>query len=192
VATAADGSGAASGGDPVKGTLSLLIGAHQVLVHPVCVVIAYRMLYRSWPAWWQLACIVVHDWGYIGCSDMDGPRGKRHPELGARIAGRLFGDEAHDWCLYHSRSRAKADGAEPSALCWADKLASALLPWWLYLPGAWLSGELSEYREQADAYWRKTAGADGVPWSGSHREWHTWMRQRLASKAWTHNLEQVA
>lgn len=35
-----------------------------------------------WPA---------HRWGYLGCRDMDGPEGGPHPELGATIAGRLFG-----------------------------------------------------------------------------------------------------
>lgn len=175
----------------MRGTLSLLIGAHQLVVHPACVVIAFRMLYRCWPTWRQLVCIVIHDWGYIGCPEMDGPCGKRHPELGARIALRLFGITAHNWCLYHSRSRAKADGVEPSTLCWADKLASALLPWWAYLPGAWLSGELDEYRELADAYWRKTAGRDGVPWSGSHREWHAWMTSYMRQRAYSRNGELV-
>jgi len=74
------------------GTRSLLFGVHQFAIHPIIVFIAWWKLYgfpfdpRLW------VCFVVHDWGYWGKQDMDGPVGEAHPTVGARIAGFLF-----DW-----------------------------------------------------------------------------------------------
>lgn len=47
---------------------------------------------------------------------------------------------------YHSRFLSKRDNEEPSKLCYADKLAIALTPWWLYIPMVRLTGEIREYR----------------------------------------------
>jgi hypothetical protein len=47
--------------------------------------------------------------------------------------------------LYHSRFMAWKHGARPSRLCAADKLATALEPWWLYVARATLTGEIREY-----------------------------------------------
>ena len=57
---------------------------------------------------------------------------------------------------YHSRSIANAENAKPSRLCYADKLAFAITPEWLYLPYAGASGELMEYMiaaQQCDGVW---------------------------------------
>lgn len=127
------------------GTKTLLFGAHQFVLHPVMVAIAWTRLYgvpydpRLWIAF------VVHDLGYVGRRDLDGPEGEAHVELGARIMARLFGPAWGDFCRYHSRFRASADGRRVSRLCLADKLAVALMPAWLYLPLARLSGEIHEY-----------------------------------------------
>ena len=51
--------------------------------------------------------------------------------------------------IIHSRFYAREHGANPSALCAADKLAVALTPAWLYLPMAWVTGELQEYMTRA-------------------------------------------
>ena len=155
-----------------RGTKSLLFGVHQFLWHPFTVWLAWVWLYRRTPTWRECLCILVHDWGYWGCSAMDDERGEGHPELGARIAGRLLGQEYHDLVLLHSRHYSRRLGREPSALCWADKLSIVCEPWWLYLPRAWASGELGEYREMA-------AGAGVVPIEASHREWHRIIRDRL-------------
>lgn len=72
------------------GTKSLLYGAHCFFIHPWFVLIAWIKLYgfpfdpRIWIA------IFVHDFGYWGKPDMDGPRGKTHPLLGAHIMHTLF------------------------------------------------------------------------------------------------------
>jgi hypothetical protein len=59
-------------------------------------------VYRAWkslydhPNWREVICIIIHDWGYWYAPNMDGLEGQRHPELGARIARRLLGDEYGD------------------------------------------------------------------------------------------------
>lgn len=132
------------------GTKSVLFGAHQFLIHPLFVARAWWRLYGfPWdPRLW--VAFFVHDLGYIGLSNLEGPEGARHPELGARLLG-IFdrfgrgGRQWHDFCLLHSRYYAKAVGRPPSRLCAADKLALALTPAWLYLPMARASGEIGEY-----------------------------------------------
>jgi hypothetical protein len=170
-----------------RGTLSVLVGAHQFLIHPVFVAIAWTRLYgfptdpRLWIAF------VVHDLGYWDKAAMDDAEGERHPELGARIMGRLFGSKWADFTLLHSRFYAKHLGQTISRLCVADKLSVILEPAWLYLPRVMLSGELSEYLTHARAAFvgqGKYAGERTKP-VGNPKEWfigmrdfmHTWVQQ---------------
>jgi hypothetical protein len=121
---------------------------------------------------------------------MDDEDGEKHPEFAANIAQRLFdkydvfvrregfamvirSQEYHDLCLYHSRHYARIFGREPSRLCWADKLSILYEPWWFYLPRAWASGELKEYRILA-------AKAEFVPETKSHKEWYKWIQAKLS------------
>jgi hypothetical protein len=128
----------------------------------------------------------IHDLGYWGSPNMDGPEGERHPEWAARVMARLF-DRRTDrivltrrnhvdehgrprmwdvrslgrwgrFVLFHSRFYAKQSGEQPSRLCIADKLAVALEPWWLYLPRVNLTGEIDEYMELAKARAEKGEG----------------------------------
>lgn len=105
----------------------------------------YRKLHCSlWdPRLW--AAFFLHDLGYWGKPNMDGPEGERHPELGARIMRRLFGEGWAAFCLYHSRYYAEMDRASISPLCVADKLVIALTPAWLALPLMRATGEIEEY-----------------------------------------------
>lgn len=180
-----------------KGTKSILFGVHQFLWHPLTVFLAWIWLFRSLPTWREAVCIVIHDWGYWGKANMDDEEGEKHPELGADIAHKLLDERVvqygfecpggrlisfrsrtlkentfHDLCLYHSRHYARNAGVEPSKLCWADKLSIMFEPWWLYLPRAWASGELSEYRAIA-------AGTGFISLSASNREWFAWLQKRL-------------
>lgn len=157
-----------------RGTKSLLFGVHQVFFHPLTVFLAWVWLYRKLPSWRESVCIVIHDWGYWGKSNMDGAEGESHPEAGARIAGYLFGPGYHDLCLFHSRHYARNVGKEPSRLCWADKMSILFDPWWLYLPRAWASGELHEYRQIADQ-------TGFLPLSAGSRVWYRWLRERLVT-----------
>ena len=88
------------------GTKSLLFGVHQFFWHPLTVYRAWKRLYGR-PNLRESICIFVHDWGYWRAGDMDGSIGGLHPEVGARIIGRLFDDAHRDLVLLHSRRYAK-------------------------------------------------------------------------------------
>ncbi len=72
------------------GTRSLLFGVHQFILHPIFLFIAWWRLYGfPWdPRLW--VAFFVHDLGYFGKPNMDGPEGEEHPILGARIVEYLF------------------------------------------------------------------------------------------------------
>lgn len=134
------------------GTRSLLFGAHCFFVHPWFVALAWWKLW-GFPRdirWWF--AFFLHDIGYWGKPNMDGPEGETHPVLGATLMHLLFDEHYwvnsgpwYDFCLYHSRYYARMKGKPISRLCVADKLSFALTPKWLYLPMVWLTGELREY-----------------------------------------------
>lgn len=140
------------------GSKSVLFGAHCFLLHPWFVAAAWWRLYgfpwdpRLWAAFW------LHDLGYAGKPNMDGPEGERHVEWAGNVMGHLFGPVWKDFCLYHSRFYAKRDGRPFSRLCVADKMAIVLTPAWLYLPMVRCTGEIREYLELA-----KTRTAAGEP-----------------------------
>ena len=127
------------------GTKSVLFGAHCFLIHGFFVARGWWTLWGfPWdPRLW--AAFFLHDLGYLGCGDMDGREGEEHVHLGATIMGLLFGDSWADFTLRHSRYWAKKHGVNVSKLCYADKLAFAMTPGWLYLPMARATGELAEY-----------------------------------------------
>jgi len=157
------------------GTKSLLIGVHQILWHPFTVYRAWTRLYGR-PTVREAICILLHDWGYWGSSEMDGANGVRHPEVGAAVVGFFFGDAHRELVLLHSRRYAREHGRDPSKLCWADKLSIVYEPDWFYLLRARASGELDEYRRQA------------LNWIGpdkSDREWLLWVKRRFAKAALT-------
>jgi hypothetical protein len=157
------------------GTRSLLFGVHQVLWHPLTVLRAWWRLYGR-PSWREVVCIIVHDWGYWAAPNMDGEEGEQHPELAARLALRWFGAREYHLCLFHSRHYARRLDAEPSPLCWADKLSIVYDPAWFYLLRARASGELTEYRQVA-------AAAGVVPLTASDREWFAVIRARFKRAA---------
>jgi len=129
------------------GTKSILFGVHQFAIHPWFVAWAWWRLYGfPWdPRLW--IAFFLHDLGYWGKPNMNGPEGETHPNWAADVMGELFGAEWSVLCRYHSRFLAKKYRHDYSRLCVADKLALALTPAWLYLPLAKLSGELQEYME---------------------------------------------
>jgi len=168
------------------GTKSVLFGAHQFMLHPIFVFIAWWKLYgfpfdpRLWLAF------VVHDLGYWDKLNMDGAEGEKHVEFGANVMARLFGPAWGELCLYHSRFYAKRDGKQFSRLCVADKLAVVLEPWWLYLPRVWLSGELWEYMALAggknDSKYKGEPNSEYVSMqldTGTIRGWHRGMTAYL-------------
>jgi hypothetical protein len=162
------------------GTKSVLFGAHCFFLHPFLLAWAWTRRHgfpldpRLWVAFF------VHDLGYLGKPNMDGPEGETHPELGARIMHFLFDFTTidgyfwndieheympiyrrefgwHDFCLYHSRFYAKREGRDPSKLCFVDKEVIILTPTWLYVFLTRLTGEILEYTKRA-------TGAEIVGW----------------------------
>lgn len=155
------------------GTKSLLFGVHQFAWHPFTVWLAWVRLYREFPTWRECICILIHDWGYWGCEHMDDAKGEQHPAVGARLALWIFRDQKyHDLVLRHSRFLCKKIGCEPSKLCWADKFSMMSDPQWFYLIRARASGELAEYRSNADERGFMTIYA-------SDRAWHSKLVQLL-------------
>ena len=71
------------------GTRSVLFGVHQFIWHPLTVAAAWRQVEGRWPSWWEWIAIFAHDIGYIGCTDMDGESGRRHPVKGAQITANV-------------------------------------------------------------------------------------------------------
>ena len=188
------------------GTKSVLFGAHCFLIHGFFVA-------RGWSALWGFpwdlrlwAAFFLHDLGYLGSTTMEGPRGEEHVHVGARIMGLFFGDQWADFTRRHSRYWSKRHGVSVSQLCYADKLAFAMMPSWLYLPMARASGELAEYMEKSQ---HRQAGAaafterertqleSGDPscWlNGLQSYTRRWVEEHQAGKAdtWTVVADRVA
>ena len=86
------------------GTKSVLWGVHAFWWHPLMVAMAWVKLF-GWP-WdprvWM--AFFVHDLGYWGCPNMDGPEGKKHPEVGARIM-HVFDGYRTEYCKVTNPSK---------------------------------------------------------------------------------------
>lgn len=202
------------------GTRSLLFGVHQMFIHPWFVAWAWYQLYGlrrvrfTWahdprtgessgafaslldPRLW--IAFFLHDIGYWGKPNMDGPEGERHPYVGAQIMGEIFGPEWFTFVLAHSRFLAKQLGIQPSPLCIADKLAITLPPRWLYLLQARLTGEIHEYMAKSGRN-----NETGSKYAGMHlgtetqQQWHRdmcayvlrWVEEHKDGRAdtWTPN-----
>jgi len=113
-----------------EGTKSYLIGCHQFLLHPIWVLMAWRLEYKSWPGWWEVVCIFLHDIGHIGKQYLSDPKQKaEHWKLGAKIADRLFGGKGFLMIAGHNTH----SGYPRSRLYIPDKRSWIVAPmWWLY------------------------------------------------------------
>lgn len=153
------------------GTKSILFGAHCFLIHPVIIFIAWWKLYGfPWdPRLW--IAFFVHDLGYWGKPNMDGPEGQTHPELGAKIMS-IFGKEWADFTRDHSRFYAEIRNVNFSRLCVADKLAIGIEPQWLYLPRVIWTGEVLEYIQMSCKSFMT------IP------EWNLWVKKYLTDWAY--------
>jgi len=132
------------------GTRSLIFGCHQFIIHPFFILKAWRIIYKGhYPPgrWWERWLVALtHDWGYWGCATMDGFCGDDHSKFGARIIYEITKDLWwYEEVLYHSRFYAARMGAVPSTFCWVDKLAITIMPRYLWVILAKLSGEGREY-----------------------------------------------
>lgn len=128
------------------GTKTLLFGVHQFILHPVLVLIAWIKLYRSFPSWRELFCIMIHDWGYWGRPSLKNADGDKHPEFGARIATWLLGKEWGNFILGHSSFYIKRNKIKKSKLHNPDKYWHCMIPLWFYKVLSVPSGEFAHYR----------------------------------------------
>ncbi len=111
-----------------QGTWSVLFGCHS-LMHSLVVLVAWIKVYRSFPAFWELVCIFLHDIGHWGKNYLDDYElKKQHGELGAKIARVLFGQKGYDLIIGHN----PYNGAPRSRLYMPDKYSWVIVPvWWL-------------------------------------------------------------
>ena len=147
---------------PAIGSRTVLLGVHCAVIHPWFVAWGWWRLY-GWPRDLRLwVAFFLHDIGYWGQPNLDGPAGQHHPERGGQIMAGLFGPAWGQFTLYHSRHYARLAGRPVSPLCAADKLATTLYPWWLYGGLARLSGELDGYLDLANQH--GFVGREGHAW----------------------------
>lgn len=148
-----------------QGTRSLLVGCHQFIWHPLLVIVGWVLWHNSFPRFWELVCIFIHDWGVWGTDYLDGPDNKvRHPERGANIAKRFFGEKGWMLIAGHSLEYIKGwDAVHPdlqppdlevSDLFYADKYSwlitpNFLLTWQHRVEGLRIEGNNQVVRQMA-------------------------------------------
>ncbi|MEW6614008.1 MAG: hypothetical protein AB1401_00830 [Thermodesulfobacteriota bacterium] len=148
------------------GRKSLLFGCHQFILHPIFVLIAWIRLY-GWPRnKWIYVGILIHDWGYWFSSGYNSVFDSDFDIHTVWAYSKLLSQDrkAAEECLYHSRFLAIQRKKTPSRLCWADKMASAIMPSWLWALLAWLSGEGDIYR--------------------NNRKYETYRDEKISLKEW--------
>ena len=131
-----------------EGTKSYLIGCHQFLLHPLWVLLAWRLEYKKWPRWWEIICIFLHDVGICGRQYLSDDNAKKgHWRKGAEWSryvmyrftrnrspwienGRARWHNAFDFCGGHCPEESNYT---VSKLSRADKRSWLVAPmWWLW------------------------------------------------------------
>jgi len=105
------------------------------------VLLAWRLEYESWPKWWEVICIFLHDCGICGRQYLSDDTAKNgHWELGADLATKIVwklsginrnyakGVYVFELCAGHTQE----SGFPESKLARADKRS------WLVAPMIWL------------------------------------------------------
>lgn len=137
-----------------EGTRSYLIGCHQFFLHPLFVLLAWKLEYHSRPKWWEIICIFLHDIGICQRQYLSNDKAKvGHWEQGAKLVCRIVGtiiDDSRYWvwnrkkdpwempfwmqayllCAGHCPEES---GFPESKLSRADKRSWLVAPmWWLW------------------------------------------------------------
>lgn len=107
-----------------QGTISILFGCHGP-IHSIFVLISWIKLYKSFPKFWQLVCIFLHDVGHFGKNYLDNVAEKnKHWIGGAKLAQKLFGIKGFLFIAGHCGN----SGYEKSKLYKADKYSWHIMP----------------------------------------------------------------
>jgi hypothetical protein len=148
-----------------EGTISYFIGCHHFFLHPLFVLIAWVKEYRSWPDFYELCCIFLHDIGHLGKQYLSDPAQKaEHWKLGASIAGQLFGAKGFLLVAGHSKN----SGYPRSKLFIPDKKSWIVAPGWWLRSNSWFENFGSAFTEPGR--WKALCienAANGFP-KGSH------------------------
>lgn len=100
-----------------------------------------------------MVCILLHDIGYIRQNIIDGKEDK-HPEMGAKICGQIFGKEYYILCISHSRDYANKFGLKLSKLGYSDKYSVFVTPNLFYLIVGYFGGEAKiEFEDTKNMKW---------------------------------------
>ena len=111
----------------LEGLRSIVFGYHNIILHGLFVSLAWIKIYRKVPTAREFICILLHDIGYILQDEVESMNDK-HPLLGAKICGKLFGHRYYALCIGHSRAFAMKRNIELSRLCYADKYCVLIMP----------------------------------------------------------------
>ncbi len=153
-----------------EGTKSYLIGCHQFLTHPFFVLIAWRLEYKSWPKWWELICIFLHDIGICKRQYLSNNEAKTdHWKAGAYwslVIVEYLSRNPHSmkslWAWKLAAGHCPRESTEPeSKLFRPDKRARVIAPLWVM----WI-----EWRAEM----RKIGGA-------TPPEWRKIVKEKLAT-----------
>jgi len=149
-----------------EGTKSYLIGCHQFLMHPLWVIMAWRLIYKSWPRWWELICIFLHDIGIVGRQYLSNNKGKKgHWEKGAILSQNIifwyfpikYASHSID-AFYMCAGHCPEESSFPeSKLFRADKMSRVIMPTLLMWPEYWFE-------------FKKTGGLNPIEWKKILRE----------------------
>jgi hypothetical protein len=162
-----------------QGTVSIILGCHSQ-VHSIYVIKAWFKLYHKPPCFWELVCILVHDWGHFGKNYLDDFEAKKqHWILGARIAKVLFGQKGFDFCAGHC----EYSGLPQSKLYKADKLSwyksSRLWSYWYQI----FEPKISMGYSKREAYDRFMAQVSKSIESGEYKSTHKLYLERCVENA---------
>ncbi len=120
-----------------EGTKSYLIGCHQFLLHPLWVLLTWRLEYKSWPKWWELIAILFHDIGICGRQYLSDDTAKiGHWEKGAQLTSdildKLTRDMSKENAGYNMCAGHSSTSELPESKLWkADKRSKLVEPkWW--------------------------------------------------------------
>lgn len=103
---------------------TVTVGTHGPL-HSIGIIKAHKDLVGKYPTFKEFVSIFLHDIGYLKTGVVND---LRHPELGASIARRLFGQDMANYILGHSATYAKEFNIPLSELYILDKV------WHNYVP----------------------------------------------------------